>query len=75
MKSQEAINAALRAIDRDLASRILIIEDELVIAMDLEDLVTGLGHTVVGIATTRDRSGPHGRPAQGRPDPDGYPSR
>jgi CheY-like chemotaxis protein len=50
---QEAINAALRAIDRDLASRILIIEDELVIAMDLEDLVTGLGHTVVGIATTR----------------------
>jgi DNA-directed RNA polymerase specialized sigma24 family protein/CheY-like chemotaxis protein len=50
---EDAISAALRAIDRDLASRILIIEDELVIAMDLEDLVTSLGHTVVGIATTR----------------------
>jgi len=53
---QDAITSALRAIDRDLASRILIIEDELVIAMDLEDLVTGLGHTVVGIATTRDEA-------------------
>jgi DNA-directed RNA polymerase specialized sigma24 family protein/CheY-like chemotaxis protein len=53
---EDAISAALRAIDRDLASRILIIEDELVIAMDLEDLVVGLGHTVVGIATTRDEA-------------------
>jgi len=33
--------------------RILIIEDEPIIAMDLEALVEGLGHRVVGIARTR----------------------
>lgn len=35
-----------------LASRIMIIEDEPLIAMDLEDIVTGLGHDCVGIART-----------------------
>jgi CheY-like chemotaxis protein len=47
-----AIMAASRAIDDDLTSRVLIIEDEMVIALDLESLVTELGHSVVGIATT-----------------------
>lgn len=32
--------------------RILIVEDELLIAMDLEDAVHSLGHTVVGPVTT-----------------------
>jgi CheY-like chemotaxis protein len=50
----DAIAAALKAIDRDLASRVLIIEDETVIALDLENLVEELGHHVTGIATTRD---------------------
>ena len=49
-----AIAAALRAIDRDLESRVLIIEDETIIALDLENLVHELGHHVTGIATTRD---------------------
>ena len=40
-------------IDRQLASRVLIIEDEPIIGLDLENLVTELGHTVVGIAATR----------------------
>ena len=52
----EAIVAALRAIDDDLASRILIIEDETIIALDLESLVRETGHQVVGIATTRDEA-------------------
>jgi CheY-like chemotaxis protein len=51
---REDIAAALRAIDRDLESRVLIIEDEAIIALDLENLVHELGHRVVGIATTRD---------------------
>ncbi len=51
-----AIAAALRAIDNDLASRVLIIEDETIIALDLENLVTETGHDVVGIATTRDEA-------------------
>jgi DNA-directed RNA polymerase specialized sigma24 family protein len=51
---QEAIEAALQSIDQDLHSRVLIIEDEAIIALDLENLVLELGHNVVGIATTRD---------------------
>ena len=50
----DAINAALRSIDKDLASRVLVIEDETIIALDLENLVTEMGHKVTGIATTRD---------------------
>ena len=53
---ENAIAATLQAIDRDLTSRILIIEDEMIIALDLENLVTELGHTVVGIATTREEA-------------------
>jgi AmiR/NasT family two-component response regulator len=33
--------------------RVLIIEDEALIAMDLEQVLLELGHTVVGIATTK----------------------
>ena len=47
---------AQQAIDKQLASRVLIIEDESIIALDLENLMTELGHEVVGIATTRDEA-------------------
>jgi len=53
---ENAIASTLQAIDRDLTSRILIIEDEMIIALDLENLVSELGHTVVGIATTREEA-------------------
>ena len=39
-----------REIARGLAARILIIEDEPIIAMDLETIVEDLGHKVVGVA-------------------------
>jgi len=51
---QDDIDAALAAIDQTLQSRVLIIEDEAIIALDLENLVNELGHRVVGIAATRD---------------------
>jgi len=51
---RDAIASALRSIDRDLESRVLIVEDEAIIALDLENVVNELGHRVVGIATTRD---------------------
>ncbi|HWA31069.1 MAG TPA: response regulator [Rhizomicrobium sp.] len=51
---EDAIAAALKAIDRDLESRVLIIEDETIIALDIENLVSEMGHKVAGIATTRD---------------------
>ena len=43
---------AQREIEGELATKVLIIEDEPIIAADLESLVEDLGHTVTGIATT-----------------------
>jgi CheY-like chemotaxis protein len=51
---EQAIGAALKSIDRDLESRVMIIEDETIIALDIENLVSEMGHKVIGIATTRD---------------------
>jgi CheY-like chemotaxis protein len=59
-ESPEEVEAAIldaqKTIDGQLASRVLIIEDEPIIAMDLENLVTELGHKVVAIAATRDEA-------------------
>jgi CheY-like chemotaxis protein len=50
---ERSILGAQSAIDRQLVSRVLIIEDEPIIGLDLDNLVTELGHTVVGIAASR----------------------
>lgn len=50
---ERAILDAQNLIDRQLISRVLIIEDEPIISMDLDNLVTELGHEVVGVAATR----------------------
>ncbi len=47
------LTEAIAQIDGESATEVLIIEDEPLIAMQLEDLVTDLGHTVVGTAATR----------------------
>jgi CheY-like chemotaxis protein/DNA-directed RNA polymerase specialized sigma24 family protein len=49
----ELVNAAHRDIEQDLKTRVLVIEDEPIIAADLESLVGDLGHEVTGNATTR----------------------
>ena len=46
--------AALTEIEKQSSARILIIEDEPIIAMDIESIVLELGHTSLGIADTRD---------------------
>lgn len=51
---EAAILGAQKTIDSQLASKVLIIEDEPIIAMDLENLVTELGHKVVAVAATKD---------------------
>ncbi len=52
----EDVNAllddALDALDRQTKARVLIIEDEAVIAMDLSDLVTAAGHSVCAVEST-----------------------
>jgi CheY-like chemotaxis protein len=47
---------ALAEIDRQTTARVMIIEDEPIIAMDLETIVRDLGHDVTGIATTHDEA-------------------
>jgi DNA-directed RNA polymerase specialized sigma24 family protein/CheY-like chemotaxis protein len=42
-----------RELAAEIATDVLIIEDETFIAIDLEELVESLGHRVIGIATTR----------------------
>jgi CheY-like chemotaxis protein len=51
---ESAILEAQKTIDSQLASKVLIIEDEPIIALDLENLVTELGHRVVAVAATKD---------------------
>lgn len=53
MKSKSLVQEAVSEIDRESATDVLIIEDEPLISMQLEDLVTSLGHTVCGTAATR----------------------
>lgn len=48
------LNLAQRQIAAQGAARVLIIEDEPLIAVDLESIVSDLGHNVVGISRTRD---------------------
>lgn len=45
---------AVDDIDREARTSVLIIEDEPLIAMELEQIVRDLGHEVAGIATTHD---------------------
>jgi len=50
------ISSTQREIATQMASRILIIEDESIIALDLERIVSQLGHEVVAVAATRDEA-------------------
>jgi DNA-directed RNA polymerase specialized sigma24 family protein len=50
--AEALIDAAGREIAAQVATDVLIIEDEPMIAMDLESIVEGLGHRVAGVART-----------------------
>jgi len=50
---QKLVQDAVAEIDRESATSVLIIEDEPLISMQLEDLVTSLGHRICGTAATR----------------------
>lgn len=47
------VQDAIDEIDRESSTNVLIIEDEPLISMQLEDLVTSLGHEICGTAATR----------------------
>ena len=47
------IDTATREMQASVAGRVMIIEDEAIISMDIAAIVRDMGHEVVGIATTR----------------------
>lgn len=52
-EARRLLDVASREIADQISARVLIIEDEPMIALDIESLVTDIGHQVVGIAATR----------------------
>jgi CheY-like chemotaxis protein len=53
---ERLVSEALSEIERQTRAEVLIIEDEPIIAMDIETIVRDLGHTVTGVAVTRDEA-------------------
>lgn len=53
---QKLVAEAVAEIERQTRTRVMIIEDEPLIAMDLEQIVRDLGHDVTGVAVTRDEA-------------------
>jgi DNA-directed RNA polymerase specialized sigma24 family protein len=65
-ETKELVERARTEMEDSIAGRVLIIEDEAIIAMDIESIVAGMGHQVTGIARTRARAVELGR--RDRPD-------
>ncbi|MCW8844065.1 MAG: response regulator [Rhodobacteraceae bacterium] len=55
-EAQTLIDTARREMADSLSGRVLIIEDESIIAMDLEDIVSDMGHAITGVARTHKRA-------------------
>jgi CheY-like chemotaxis protein len=53
---EKLVTEALSEIEQQTRARVLIIEDEPIIAMDIETIVRDLGHDVTGVAVTRDEA-------------------
>jgi len=52
-KVNQLLDEATKQMAETMATDVMIVEDEPLIAMDIEDIVTSLGHCVTGIARTR----------------------
>jgi CheY-like chemotaxis protein len=55
-RAEQLAAEAQLEIERELATDVLIIEDEALIALDLQDLAEELDHRVIGIARTREEA-------------------
>ena len=53
-EAEQLVGLARQEMADAVSGRVLIIEDEAIIAMDLESIVADLGHRVTGVARTRD---------------------
>ncbi len=52
-EAREAIEIARREMQNSVSGKVMIIEDEAIIAMDIASIVEDMGHKVTGIARTR----------------------
>ncbi len=53
-EAEGLINIAIQEMESSITGRVMIIEDEAIIAMDLHSIVSEMGHEVLGIARTKD---------------------
>ncbi|HEX7013233.1 MAG TPA: response regulator [Steroidobacteraceae bacterium] len=53
---KQMVAQAVREISNQASTKVLIIEDEPIISLDLQSIVREMGHTVAAIATTRDEA-------------------
>lgn len=55
-EAEELVQIARREMADAVSGSVMIIEDEAIIAMDLESIVSEMGHRVTGVARTRDEA-------------------
>ncbi len=55
-EAEELVRIAQRELAQSVTGRVMIIEDEAIIAMDLQSIVSEMGHAVTGVARTRDEA-------------------
>ncbi|HUF55713.1 MAG TPA: response regulator [Thermohalobaculum sp.] len=53
-EAEQLVKSARGELDEQMQSRVMIIEDEPIIALDIESIVRGLGHEVTGVADTHE---------------------
>ena len=74
-RRRSLVAEALEEIERQTLADVLIIEDEPIIAMDIETIVRDLGHNVTGVAVTRDEAVAQARRSPPGPGPRRHPAR
>ena len=52
----DLIDTAIREMEESVAGRVMVIEDEAIIAMDISAIVREMGHRVTGVARTRNEA-------------------
>ena len=60
-EAERLLGTAYLEMQDAMSGKVLIIEDEAIIAMDLESLVADIGHRITGVARTRDKAVEMGR--------------
>jgi len=55
-EAEELVRIAQKELSESVTGKVMIIEDEAIIAMDLQSIVAEMGHGVTGVARTRDEA-------------------